>query len=707
MVERYLQMGNGRFGETAKRLADEMLGMGNQAGHGIMDMLTSPVFKGHQDVDNNWKPLAKQFREACGLLFNKYEGFGESDGVVVFNRGRGRCDPVPGRLGVSAKFWHQVCDDALAFIKSYQALAADWRKGREAWEKERDAWCADHGTFMDFFTGPWRDFEAHCEAAREEAQAAAGQTVTHRKRQRRGKGRRRGRWHLWYEYVEAHPELNAWRGRATAADFAPVPEEVQREIRTRAKRPEKQIPRLLDWLREHNPEIASLEKTLDTYLDQHDRFRRPPTLTLPSPEGHPRWFNLEKDVFYKEADFGKGTVNLCLVDECDGGAWVLRWFESVRIECDPRLKPAHRTEVFRREGRLPPLEPGKAGRKFDRPAASPEERKAGVGGAKLILRPKSEHLVFAVKEQDGPPRARWKKRAGRTCSADSLHDAAGEPLGAVRVLAIDLGVRHIGGFAVAEGVRGEPGWMVTIPKRGLVDAPELPALTEMRRHERALRKGRRERGKPVDGERSFIALQDHRTDMADDRFKKAAHAIVETARRFDAHVIVFEKLDTLKPTARNERWANRELRAMNRRHIVDAVQLTAPEFGFPVDEGVSPYLTSHLCSACLRPGWRFSMKRKDPRSEGRPRGQCVDFGYPVWEPGGHLFRCPHCGYRGHADLNAAGNIAHRFFGTFPADVRRKGWIYTLPDGSTWDPRPDFEAWAGPHRERRLTGETPF
>jgi hypothetical protein len=64
-------------------------------------------------------------------------------------------------------------------------------------------------------------------------------------------------------------------------------------------------------------------------------------------------------------------------------------------------------------------------------------------------------------------------------------------------------------------------------------------LKEIRSHDWELRKGRSNQGKAAKGERSFIELQDHRTRMADDRFKKAANAIVETGRKYDVHLILF------------------------------------------------------------------------------------------------------------------------------------------------------------------------
>ena len=122
--------------------------------------------------------------------------------------------------------------------------------------------------------------------------------------------------------------------------------------------------------------------------------------------------------------------------------------------------------------------------------------------------------------------------------------------------------------------------------------------------------------------------------MAEDRFKKGAHEIIQLAREWDVHMILFEELSSLSFAAENERWINRQLRDMNRRRIVEHVKQQSEEWGIICDDGINPYLTSHVCSSCLKPGIRFSFKRKNPYKEQQRRQDCHDYGYPVWDTGG-------------------------------------------------------------------------
>src|SRR5690606_10802524 len=117
-----------------------------------------------------------------------------------------------------------------------------------------------------------------------------------------------------------------------------------------------------------------------------------------------------------------------------------------------------------------------------------------------------------------------------------------------------------------------------------------PDLAHLARHKRELRRLRRLRGKPVSGESSHVGLQRHIDHMADDRFKKAARAIVNLALNADgavdgktalpyprADVIVLEKLENLVPDAERERGINRALVAFNRGHLVQRVRELAED----------------------------------------------------------------------------------------------------------------------------------
>lgn len=711
MISRYIAMRKGQYGPECKRIADIMLSSGNTEAHGIMDQLTRPQSSSTKD-DKEWVQLVKAYHREHGPLFLQHGGFAMVDGISVHTKPQGAHEPTAGRLAVTAKFWHQVCDMASAFLKSNRELMAKWRNDKEEWLKKKNEWEEENAYFMAFWNGPYTQFEAACEAARAAAQHAAGQAPTVKKKDSRVRGKRIDRWHLWYEWVCSHPDIIAWRHKATAGDFKPVPSDVQEKIKKRNPRQDKYIPKFLDWLKEHNPELKALDQLRRSYVRNYLRFKRPPTLTLPSPKKHPYWFTLELNEFYKNADFEQGAVQIRLIDCDECGLLNMKWF-TVQMSCDKRLKPSYRQQKFASEGRYPPYVGSKIGRTLDRPAAQADERKAGVKGVKLVLHQDCRELLFTLVEQDCPPRVKFKKTDDRRCIADNIfsRDDQRVPL---RVMTVDLGIRHIGAYAISEGVLQDNGWSVNFLKKGILAHDGLPALGHIRTHDRQLRKLRSRQGKAPAGERNFIELQDHRTGMADDRFKKAAHLIVETAREHRADILLFEKLDSLKPDAFDERYINRQLRDMNRRQIVTYVQNQAAEFGIVCKDDISPWMTSQVCSRCYRPGWRFSIKSKSPYGEQTSRAGCQDFGYPVWDPGGHLFHCPHCGYKLNADINAAGNLAAKFFGlgywgnkNLSRDKTTGLLTWTDEQPRSFDVRGTFEAWADGAKQRQTLKNSPF
>jgi transposase len=173
---------------------------------------------------------------------------------------------------------------------------------------------------------------------------------------------------------------------------------------------------------------------------------------------------------------------------------------------------------------------------------------------------------------------------------------------------------------------------------------------------------------------------------------------------------LFENLSRLLPRAFDERWMNRQLRDMNRRKIAEMVEIQSREFGIICKDDIPPWMTSRICSRCYKPGWRFSIKGKDPYGEKTTRGLCHKYGYPIWDRGGgHLFRCPHCGYRANADINAAGNVAVKFFGAWPEFGYSKGLYSWQEDGQkhTFDARETFESWAEDVKRRKQIAESPF
>jgi IS605 OrfB family transposase len=705
MILRYLQMRKGRYGDDCRRLAEMMLRRSNTFAHGVMDKLSRPCWETR--LSDEWVTLANRVCQAQGPLFDQHEGFAVVDGITIHTKPQGKIQPTRDRLAVPAKFWHQVCDSASAYLKHFDELLARWREGRREWLTEKGEWEEAHPEFMQFWHGPYAQFEQTCEQQRVAAQNAADQTPTTKKHESRERGKRVVRWHLWYEWIVSHPDIVGWRGQAQASDFQAIPAETQAQIKRKSPRQDKYVPEFLKWLDANNPELAKLNTLRRQYVSNYLKYNRPPTFTLPSFDRHPYWFTFERNQFYKQVDFERGAIQLLLIDEKPDGSWFFQWFPA-RIKCDPRLIPSKRAALFAKDGRYPPYVDGKVGKTLNRPAKTGDDRKAGYAGAKLVLRPSRAELLLTVVEQDAPPKVKWQKLAERRCYADNWRSGDGQQV-PLTVMALDLGIRHPAGYVIAEGTAVDGRWQMRWRKKGMLHVDEAPALRGIRRHDRALKAERRRRGKPVEGEKSLIQLQDHRTGMAQDRFKKVANAIVEISRRENVDLVLFERLTGLSPTAFDERWMNRQLRDMNRRQIVQAVQQTCPEFGIACKDYIPPHYTSHVCSKCFRPGWRFSMKCKDPYKEQVGRRQCRQYGYPVWDQGGHLFRCPHCGYTANADINAAANIAAKFFGLWP-NMTRSNWQYTWQEEAgpkVFAAKEAFEEWAKAVAQRKTLGETPF
>ncbi|AQT69685.1 transposase, IS605 OrfB family [Anaerohalosphaera lusitana] len=714
MINTYLRMQNGKFGPDHKKLAQIMLSRSNTFAHGVMDQITRD--QPTSTLDEEWTDLARRIHKTTGPLFLQAERFATVKNRAIHTKSRGKVIPSPETLAVPAKFWHQVCDSASAYIRSNRELMQQWRKDRAAWLKDKNEWQQKHPEFMQFYNGPYQNFLKLCDDDRITSQLAAEQQPTASKNNRpRKTGKRFARWHLWYKWLSENPEIIEWRNKASASDFKTVTDDVRKQIITKYPQQNKYITRLLDWLEDNNPELKTLENLRRTYVKKFDSFKRPPTLTLPSPYRHPYWFTMELDQFYKKADFENGTIQLLLIDEDDDGNWFFNWMPA-SLKPDPRLVPSWRAETFETEGRFPPYLGGKIGKKLSRPAPTDAERKAGIAGAKLMIKNNRSELLFTVFEQDCPPRVKWAKTKNRKCPADNAFSSDGKTRKPLRILSIDLGIRHIGAFALTQGTRNDSAWQTESLKKGIINSPSIPPLRQVRRHDYDLKRKRRRHGKPVKGQRSNANLQAHRTNMAQDRFKKGASAIVSLAREHSADLILFENLHSLKFSAFDERWMNRQLRDMNRRHIVELVSEQAPEFGITVKDDINPWMTSRICSNCNLPGFRFSMKKKNPYREKLPREKCTDFGYPVWEPGGHLFRCPHCDHRVNADINAAANLANKFFGLgywnngLKYDAETKTFtVHT--DKKTppliFKPRPQFDLWADSVKTRKQLGPDPF
>ncbi len=215
------------------------------------------------------------------------------------------------------------------------------------------------------------------------------------------------------------------------------------------------------------------------------------------------------------------------------------------------------------------------------------------------------------------------------------------------------------------------------PRKGDAIWSAGPTLEHIRDHKREVARARRERGKPVRGERSHVRLQSHITNMGQDRFKKAARVIINEAwhgvnRRTGeeyprADVLIMENLKWFNPDAIRERGINRMLANWNRSHLMAFIEQFAKDAGIRhgAMERVSAWGTSQVCSKCGALGRRYRIERD--RDSGRPMVRFASLGEPL-----PLFACPNPACRGrnqtepdrpftcNADHNASINLHRRY-----------------------------------------------
>ena len=699
MAHRFLQMRKGKPEEEYRNLAQFVVGQRgtNQLAHAIMEPLTRPQWSSSRVAP--WCDLVRDILAKHGLLLDRTkDGFGNSCGFTVcMGRKPARDSGKAGtRQYVSSEFWRKVCEGGSQVVRGNKELMAIWRRDRVAWLEERKRWEDQNSEFIRIWRERFVSFEEECEKDRQAHQAAAKQRVTHRKRYKPERGKRWSRWPLYLKWLESNPELVAWRGKAEAGDFEALTDEDRVKVQATCKREHKRTQALLKGLFEKNLELKTLDDLRRAYVANYLRFKRPPTLTFPNAQKHPHWCQFKRGATYKELDLQGNRVALKVLRPDSGAGWQEDWI-TVSFLPDPRLTPDVRARRFAAQGILPPIDLSVAGKSMRR-AKNGQSRHAAISGIKLIFKNKRPYLVFTVQEQDMPPKAVFRKLKKKSGSrADYLHSPDGTSLDTVRVLAVDLGLRRLAACAIGEGHKIGQRWETAWLNKLVLKTPRVPGLRDIRHHEWELRCLRSRQGRAPRGQRTFVQLQDHITSAGKDRFKKGARAVVDLAVQHDVHVIVLERLGDYMPTAFDERWANRRLRQWNKRNLAHWIEQLAVEHGIGVSE-VSPYLSSQLCSCCRLAGFRYSVTRKQPWREGvRARSECDDFGQIVFDRGGHLFACPHCGHRANADINAACNLALRFFGNESPvryDKDKKAFFWDDEDvGSTgFEPEHEFAQW---------------
>jgi len=611
-----------------------------------------------QEVSGHtWAEKAAELSAAGRLLYNKQEVLGD----------------LPDSLR------QMIVRECVAIISGHDELVKNWEKAHTEWLKKREEWEGkeEHKKYLKV-RSHFDDFET----------SVGGKA-----------GKRRARWHKYLQWLRENPQLAGWRGGSAVVN------ELSKEAQERVRKanPLRQPGVEAEEFWKANPELQALDK-LHGYYEREfvrrrktkkhsDGFEHRPTFTLPHFLRHPRWlvFNAPQTspagyrnfkLPAKAGQYGEVELRL-LTDEIQGTEYREDW-TTIRFLADPRLadfKPVKVQKAATKGKVKGELRERQAYRFFDRELQM--ERPAQISGAKLIfknirldngsLQSATPYLYFACEAESLP----WTENArkvkwtatGELTKRGKRRGYRTLPDGLI-ACAIDLGIRNLGFATLACYEKGVP-CLLRSPNLWIGNAEaggrnpgrwsEGPELVHLALHKRELRRLRGLRGDPVAGEKSHIELQQHITHFAEDRFKKAARAIVNFALNVEecadkhtaevyprADALVLENLATLLPDAEREKGINRSLIEFNRGHLVDRVKELAKDVGLRVCE-VSPVGTSQVCSRCAALGRRYSIQRslETHRSE-------IHFGFVE-----KLFACPECDYRANADHNASVNLHRR------------------------------------------------
>lgn len=118
--------------------------------------------------------------------------------------------------------------------------------------------------------------------------------------------------------------------------------------------------------------------------------------------------------------------------------------------------------------------------------------------------------------------------------------------------------------------------------------------------------------------------------------------LVSHAATYDSPIIVFEKLTNIRRGAKFGRKGNRQIHSWGFATLQNFVEYKALAQGIPVDYVDARY-TSQKCSKC---GYIAKANRN-----------------------GSIFKCRHCGFQLHSDLNASRSIALNFTQGYSPEVR--------------------------------------
>ena len=616
------------------------------------------------------------------------------------------------RDGLPDSLFQPILRDAVAYISGHLELVRNWETEHANWLKAKAAWEAkdEHKQYLALRPR----FEAF-------EQAVGGKA-----------GKRRERWHLYLKWLADNPDLAAWRGGPAAVHLLGD----AAKAKVAKARPWKQRSVEADEFWKLNPELRELDKLHGFYEREFvrrrktkknpDGFDHRPTFTLTHPVLHPRWtlFNAPQTspkgydkLRLPDPPGALGSVKLCLLTgDKTGDKWPSDWV-TVTFRSDPRLSQfVERTETqeIRKGKNKGSKKTVKVFRFIDRQLGG-IERPAQISGAKLVfkdiklnddgsLKSATPYLVFACTIDDLPLTERAKaiqwSETGEVTKTGKKRKTKKLPARLV-TCAVDLGLRNLGFLTLAvigedpqnnthygvRVIRSRNQWLGLEETGGRHPGRWAagPDLAHIGIHKRAIKRLRRLRGKPVKGEQSHVELQEHIDHMGQDRFKKAARAMVNFALNVDgvanktgelyprADVLIVEKLAGFIPDAERERGINRALVAWNRGQLVARIKEVAADAGLKLFE-VHPAGTSQCCCRCGALGRRYSVVRDEQTGTATIRFGWVE----------KLFACPNPNCAGrdpdhsdrpftcNADHNASVNLHRRFV----LDDRAVGAFFT-------------------------------
>lgn len=574
--------------------------------------------------------------------------------------------------------------ETVAIISGHDELTSIWLKEHKDWLKKKALWEAE----------PENQKYLAIRPVFEKFEQEIGGTLR----------KRRGRWHAYLDFLRANPALAAWRGGESIVHTLDDPA----LKRIQKARPSKKRSVEAEEFWKVNPELLALHRLHGFYEREfvrrgktkrnRDGFKHRPTFTEPHPINHPRWFVFNapqtnpsgwRNLELPKSPLEMGSVELSLLTADKKDGQYPSAFIPIRFKADPRLSDFKPTTVQSKmtKGKNKGNEKDKAAYVWHDRHLHISDRPATIGGIKLLFDirpdglPKSAFLIFTCNVTSIPLTLLAKETKSEfseelTARGKKKFKGRKIPPGLVS-LAVDIGIRHIGFASLAKW----DGQNIDLLRARNIRIDTLnngsPDLDQLARHKRRLRRLRGMRGDPIKGEASHVELQQHIDHMAEDRFKKAARAIINLALNSQAEidkksgqsypradVLILENLENLIPDAEKERGINRALISFNRGQLVDRVRQLADDVGLKVFE-ISPVGTSQVCHKCGSLGRRYSIRR-EAKEKGEASKPVIHFG-----PTESLFACPKCSankegkehlpFTCNSDFNAAVNLQRRFF----------------------------------------------